>query len=129
VQAFRSSWAGIADEVVIRRLHTAAGHLNREEQGGRYPCVYPWERIVLNPAGKLKFCPQEWFGGSEIADYNADHVTIKDTWLSPAYDLLRQAHLTNRCGGVCARCPDWKQTRWPHQAGGSYGELVERVAS
>lgn len=125
VLLFRSLWAQRADQVVIRRLHTAAGFAWQAiDQSGRYPCLYPWERIVLNPAGKLKFCPQEWFGGAEIADYR--DTTIYDTWHSPAYDLLRQSHLSGHCKGVCERCPDWRQTRWPGQ-GESYADVVETV--
>lgn len=125
-RSFKEFWTPIVDRVVVRRLHTAAGHLGKASNDERYPCVYPWERIVLNPAGKLKFCPQEWFGSAEIADYNK--TTIKETWTSEAYSRLRNQHLTNQCKGVCEKCPDWKQTRWPGQ-GESYADLVQEMAA
>ena len=57
-QAYARFWREEgADRVVIRRLHSAAGgvpviaHMMKREQGAapRYPCLYPWERILLNP--------------------------------------------------------------------------------
>src|SRR5262245_66249096 len=57
-EPFERFWrAEGVDRVVIRRLHSAAGgvpviaHMMKREQGAapRYPCLYPWERILLNP--------------------------------------------------------------------------------
>lgn len=124
-QAFREFWFGKVHQVVVRRLHSAAGSIRwvGRHDAERYPCVYPWERIVLNPAGQLKFCPQDWFGGAVVADYR--ETTIKETWQGEFYQKLREAHLQNKCFGVCKDCPDWKQTRWPGQ-GLSYADLVEK---
>lgn len=128
VEAFRDFWEGKADEVVIRRLHSAAGAVRWVglKQKERLPCVYPWERIVVTPSGHLKFCPQDWMGGAVIADYS--ETTIKETWGGEAYARLRAAHVANQCFGVCKDCPDWQQTRWPWQ-GASYADLVQRVAA
>jgi pyruvate-formate lyase-activating enzyme len=124
---FRKYWReSSAHQVVVRRLHSAAGAIRWAGAAStdRYPCVYPWERIVLNPAGQLKFCPQDWFGGAVIADYRT--TTIKETWGGEFYTKLREAHLQNKCFGVCKDCPDWKQTRWPGQ-GLSYADLMATV--
>jgi MoaA/NifB/PqqE/SkfB family radical SAM enzyme len=121
-----------ADYVVIRRLHSGAGAVsgiatsmrreNAQEQ--RYPCLYPWERIILNPRGELVFCPQDWVHGSLVADYH--RTTIGEVWQGEFYRKLREAHL---CGdfsdhGFCGQCPDWKATRWP-DAGRSYADLIQ----
>jgi MoaA/NifB/PqqE/SkfB family radical SAM enzyme len=125
-----------ADYVVIRRLHSAAGGvvriaaemLKRQKPAARYPCLYPWERISLNPRGELAFCPQDWVHGSVLADYR--HTTIRQTWRSEAYRALREAHLgcDFSAHGFCGRCPDWSQTRWPGE-GRSYADLVSEFAS
>ena len=120
--AFSNLWKPLVDQVVIRRFHSAAGHLGGGVQLDRYPCIYPWERIVLTPGGYLSFCPQEWFGRAKMADYRT--TTIKELWASPQYEALRIAHLTNQCFGVCEKCPDWKQTRWHKE---SYADLVESM--
>jgi radical SAM protein with 4Fe4S-binding SPASM domain len=119
------------DQVVIRRLHSAAGGVpsiarsmrDEQEQPTRYPCLYPWERILLNPRGELAFCPQDWVHGSVIGNYQ--DTTIKKIWQSDDYKKLRDAHLANdfSCHKFCGQCPDWRQTRWPGE-GRSYADLV-----
>lgn len=125
-----------ADFVVIRRLHSSAGgvaaiagNMHELQEGkDRYPCLYPWERITLNPKGELAFCPQDWSHGSGIADYRS--TTIKATWQSEAYQKLREAHLNNNFLNhrFCGQCPDWKQTRWPGE-GRSYADMMHEFYS
>ena len=119
-----------ADYVVVRRLHSNAGQLvqlaeeMREAPVQRRPCLYPWERIVLNPRGFLSFCPADWTHGSTVVDYR--ETTIVETWRGEFYRDLRNAHLTNdySCHGFCGQCPDWQSTRWPHE-GRSYANMIE----
>ena len=123
-----------ADYVVVRRLHSAGGAVttiadmmrkaNAEEV--RRPCLYPWERIVLNPRGYLSFCPADWTHGSTIIDGDYRTTTIHETWRGEFYQKLREAHLTNDFSNYpfCGQCPDWKATRWPVE-GRSYADMVE----
>lgn len=121
-----------ADYVVVRRLHSNAGasatvaETMREENTRlpRRPCLYPWERIVLNPRGYLSFCPADWTHGSTVIDYST--TTIEATWRGEFYQRLRAAHQTNEyaCHEFCGQCPDWRSTRWPHE-GRSYADMVE----
>lgn len=133
VEDFKSYWTDQgADQVVVRRLHSAAGavidiaKIMRSDQAksARRPCLYPWERVVLNPRGFLAFCPADWTHGSTLVDFRG--TTIRDTWTGPLYQALRQAHLTNRFEkhGFCGQCPDWAATRWPGE-GRSYADMVE----
>lgn len=134
--AFEAYWRGQAvDEVVMRRLHSAAGAVIRiadsmrsaQAREARRPCLYPWERISLTPAGQLAFCPQDWTHESVLADYR--ETTIRELWQSDAYRRLREAHLRNQFGAhaFCGQCPDWRQTRWPGE-GRSYADLVRELA-
>jgi MoaA/NifB/PqqE/SkfB family radical SAM enzyme len=121
-----------ADQVVVRRLHSAAGavvniaQMLRDEAKGekRYPCLYPWERITMSARGELVFCPQDWVHGSTVADFRT--TTIRETWNGEFFRSLREAHLTNDFSGhrFCGQCPDWRSTRWPDQ-GRSYADLVQ----
>ena len=133
VADFESYWKQQgADFVVIRRLHSAAGGVSAiatdmkrtQLTVDRKPCLYPWERILLNPRGELAFCPQDWSHGSVLADYNT--TTIREVWQGEIYRKLREAHLNNQYNAhpFCAQCPDWAQTRWPGE-GKSYADLVE----
>ena len=134
---FKRFWedAG-ADYVVIRRLHSAAGAVasvardmrQANRQLDRRPCVYPWERIVLNPRLHLAFCPADWTHGSTVIDYR--DASIREIWTSDFYRRLRDAHLNNdyKAHAFCGQCPDWRQTRWPTQ-GRAYADMIEELSS
>lgn len=132
IKPFKKFWeeAG-AKDVVIRRLHTNAGvnldeHIESKDK--RRPCLYPWERVIVNAKGNLGFCPTDWFGMAKICEYKS--TTIKETWNSLFYEDLRNSHLTNnfdKCK-FCKACPDWAITSWPHDTKKrSYGDLVEKI--
>lgn len=130
---FEKYWMdqGVAN-VVIRRLHSCSGAkagivdqqrlLAKAEV--RRPCLYPWERIVINARGDLAFCPSDWVHGSFVKGYK--ETTIHEAWQSEFYQKLRQAHLANDYTrhSFCGQCPDWRSTRWPHQ-GRSYADMIE----
>jgi MoaA/NifB/PqqE/SkfB family radical SAM enzyme len=68
VADFESYWKQQgADFVVIRRLHSAAGGVSTiamkmkqaQQSIDSKPCLYPWERILLNPKGELSFCTDD----------------------------------------------------------------------
>lgn len=123
-----------ADYVVVRRLHSNAGALNsiadrmreESEQEIRRPCVYSWERIVLNARGYLSFCPADWNHGSTIAKADYNKTTICEIWQGEFYQKLREAHLTNNFANhpICGQCPDWQAIRWPNE-GRSYASMIE----
>jgi MoaA/NifB/PqqE/SkfB family radical SAM enzyme len=130
---FESYWKDQgADYVVIRRLHSCSGakpelaELKRMENSKitRHPCLYPWERIVINARGDLAFCPSDWVHGSFVKNYR--DTTILETWQGEFYKGLREAHLKNEYKNYqfCGQCPDWESTRWPGQ-GRSYADMVE----
>lgn len=134
INEFKKFWnqAG-ADDVIIRKLHTNSGsnEHNKEENkslfNDRFPCLYPWERVILNPRGYLSFCPTDWFGKSEIEHYSK--ITIKELWSNAFYKNLRDQHLKCSFEGneFCKNCPDWKNTAWPSNKNKSYGDIIERL--
>jgi MoaA/NifB/PqqE/SkfB family radical SAM enzyme len=125
-----------ADFVIVRRMHSCSGsntELASEKRKEnrlieRKPCLYPWERIVLNPRGHLDYCPSDWVYGSHIADFR--ETTIYDTWHGEFYKRLRDAHLNNNFNGhsFCGQCPDWVSTRWPEE-GRSYSDMMKDFKS
>lgn len=117
------------DFVIIRNLHTAGGAIQENitlpEHFKRKPCVYPWERIILNSKGQLGFCPTDWTGESEIIDYRK--TTIKELWDSEYYRSLRQMHLDDNFSAchICKKCKDWVNTSWPQEKNSrGYGDLI-----
>lgn len=130
---FRDYWIsqGVS-HVVLRRQHTHSGavikfpseHQATSSLSTRRPCLYPWERITINARGDLSFCPSDWIHGSYIEDYRK--TTIAEQWRGDFYHRLREAHLSNDFENhkFCGHCPDWSQTRWPHE-GNSYANMIE----
>lgn len=135
VYDFRNYWESKgADYVIIRRLHSASGAIgnstcNTGTDTGfpdRRPCLYPWERIVLNPRGFLSFCPTDWVNKSSVADFRT--TTIKEAWQGNYYKALRKAHVKGEFHNhaFCGQCPDWRHTRWPEE-GRSYADLIQEL--
>jgi pyruvate-formate lyase-activating enzyme len=134
---FDRFWKGAGcDYVVIRRQHSSAGAVvqiagkMRDKLGSvnRRPCLYPWERITLNPRGELAFCPQDWTHGSALADYR--DTTIRELWSGPQMQALREAHLRNDFAkhAFCGQCPDWSVTSWPGE-GRVYADMIEEFTA
>ena len=119
------------DDVLIREQHSCSGakeeikFYKNSVDIERRPCVYPWERIVLNAKGDLSFCPSDWVHGSFITNYK--NTNIREVWVGEFYNKLRRAHLDNNFENhkFCKQCPDWQTTYWPNEKK-SYADLVER---
>jgi len=136
VEKFRDYWnkRGVA-QVLIREMHSCSGakqeikfyaNGKKKKEVDRRPCVYPWERIVINARGDLAFCPSDWVHGSVMTNYK--YTTIKEMWNSDFYRKLRNAHLTNNYEdyNFCGQCPDWKTTYWPGTKK-AYADLVKTL--
>ena len=134
---FKNFWeTNGASKVIVRTYHSCSGAKKelaeqfKKEQISiqRRPCLYPWERIVLNAHGFLSFCPQDWENGSLISDFR--ETTIKECWQGQFYQNLRNAHLKNsfKDFSFCGNCPDWIHTNWPDD-GLSYANMVEDIQS
>ena len=135
IEDFKKFWSDNgASKVVIRRLHSAAGAVEsiakkmhtEQKHEERYPCLYPWERLTLDPKGHLSFCPTDWKYKAVFDDFRK--TTIKEAWQGKFLKELRQAHISNNfsCHKFCGQCPDWKQTRWPGE-GKRYANIVSEL--
>ncbi|MCL1999477.1 MAG: radical SAM protein [Turicibacter sp.] len=132
VADFRRFWEeNGADFVIIRKLHSAGGFFHKIENTDVFPCVYPWERIVLGAKGNLGFCPASWEGSTTIHE-NYEKTTIKAVWNSEIYTKLRTEHLSGKYDkfAVCKNCPDRHLTIWPAAAAGEhrgYGDMIQEI--
>lgn len=136
VEPFRRYWSERgADHVVIRTCHSAAGSVPeatermwREAPPLRYPCLYPWERLVVKPDGKFTFCPADWKHEAEIGSLR--DASVREVWTGPEMAALRRAHLENEFSGhgFCGRCPDWSVIRWPGD-GRNYAAVMREMSS
>jgi MoaA/NifB/PqqE/SkfB family radical SAM enzyme len=132
---FKEFWKNNgSDFVVIRPMHSASGSIKavakkmKEYEQKRRPCLYPWERLILSPTGKIGFCPAEWKYKAEIANFNK--ATIKAIWQGSFMQSLRKAHLNNDFTEhrFCGQCPDWAVTRWPLD-GRNYSSMMQELFS
>jgi len=137
IEDFKKFWKNEgATEVIIRRLHSASGAVGsiaekmKESQKDveRYPCLYPWERLTLDPKGYLAFCPTDWEYKSPFVNY--ENCTIAEAWSGEFMQSLRNAHKENNfsCHNFCGQCPDWQSTRWPKQEGRRYADLISELS-
>lgn len=126
--------AGV-DKVIIRPLHSVGGNMTHIAEKMthessticRYPCIYPWERILLMSDGFLHYCPVSWDEKDRVSDFRT--ISISDAWHGVFYQKLRQAHLDNSFEEFefCSSCPDWKNICWPGCSRDNYASIVQKL--
>lgn len=130
-QPFKEYWekAG-ADFVVLRTMHSCAGHISEIKQAmwaqaptPRKPCLYPWERLALKPDGSVCYCPADWYHSSAVGHFATQSVA--EIWQGEAMQKVRQAHVSGDFSqhGFCGQCPDWMVIKWPSE-GRSYASVM-----
>ena len=66
-------------------------------------CVYPFNRIVVNPHGFVVACTADFHKQLEIGDTTKN--SLKEIWNGSQYQYLRKKHLNNHLDGLfCNKC-------------------------
>lgn len=74
-----------------------------KENENKSKCVYPFNRIVIDPYGYVVACTADFHKKLQIGD--AKKNTLKDIWSSDEFKYLRNKHLSNSYGGLfCNKC-------------------------
>jgi len=77
------------------------GSLKKDDVMSR--CVYPFNRIVINPHGFVVACTADFHKQLEIGDTKEN--TLKEIWNSSKFQYLRKKHLNNNLEGLfCNKC-------------------------
>ena len=77
------------------------GSLKKEEYTSR--CVYPFNRIVINPYGNVVACTADFHNKLEIGDTNKNKLI--DIWNSDEFIYLRKKHLNHNYKSIfCDKC-------------------------
>lgn len=77
------------------------GSLKKEEYTSR--CIYPFNRVVINPYGYVVACTADFHNMLEIADANRN--SLADIWKSNEFKYLRKKHLKQDYEGIfCDKC-------------------------
>ena len=128
VEAFRSYWGEIVDEVLVRGLNTDLGIVNVsetyfDEDLVRWPCPQFWKRVTVNHDGAVRFCVEDWRNHGVVGNVHAS--TLAEIWRSELYQRFRELHASGRWNEIsmCAKCMDWQHMAWDH----GFEKAVARV--
>jgi MoaA/NifB/PqqE/SkfB family radical SAM enzyme len=128
---FGKYWEPLADYVMIRSLHSAAGQVkigesrerNLAGSQERYPCPHLWKRLTVDFDGRIKYCAHDWGTGSTLA--NIANKSLGEVWRGEALGALRKEQVENRylLDSICGPCTDWASTKWDY----GYERLIDKV--
>jgi sulfatase maturation enzyme AslB (radical SAM superfamily) len=116
--AFRAFWEPLVDFVSIRALHSANNRVKVGESVARsavmsttrFPCAHLWKRLVVDFAGRIKFCPTDWGKGSVIG--HALEGGLRAAWAKVGELRLRHLQGAIPAASICGPCTDWATTPW-----------------
>ncbi|MEJ2405625.1 MAG: radical SAM/SPASM domain-containing protein [Candidatus Thiodiazotropha sp.] len=123
---FRHRWANLADEVIVRPLHSFIGTVTSvasyNTSTNRPPCYALWGRFAINPWGEASVCYNDWSRHDLLGDLHDPQVTIADIWRGPILEQLRRQQCAGRFTGICEKCQDHNPGSWEHP----YEKVVSR---
>lgn len=118
VDGFLAFWRPLVDAVLIRNLHSANHRVKSAESTARngaytlsrFPCPHPFKRLIIDFAGRVKFCPTDWGTGSQVGVIGES--SLREIW--NRLQDLREQHLAGciSAGSICAPCTDWASSPW-----------------
>lgn len=119
IEGAKKYFEKIVDKVVIRKYLTW-GVLPAADCGEPYldpknrpPCPYPFERLMVDPAGYIRLCPYD--DQKLIPPFG--HIsknTIREVWRGERMNKIREGHLKRKFNKVelCNRCTDFAYRSW-----------------
>jgi MoaA/NifB/PqqE/SkfB family radical SAM enzyme len=129
-------WNKRVDHVSVRHFVTWGLDTleSRDETTAPYleatdPCPYPYERLMIDPSGKIRLCPYDNQG--KIAEFGTLGThTIKSVWASDRHNKIKKCHgitfdreRAKNDAPLCRNCEDRVNRSWtfnylsiPHKA-------------
>jgi hypothetical protein len=130
LEAFKTFWTPIADDVVIRTYLNVKNMVNSSEvkmseNQFRWPCSLLWNRLSISSFGRPRFCVADWKEHAVFHGVDLRETTIKELWQSERYDKLRRIHLEREFQkiGICKNCTDWIGLKWDYD----YKVVLDRL--
>jgi len=130
LEAFKTFWTPIADDVVIRTYLNVKNMVNSSEvkiseDQFRWPCSLLWNRLSISSFGRPRFCVADWKEHAVFHGIDLRETTIKELWQSERYDKLRRIHLEREFQkiGICKNCTDWIGLKWDYD----YKVVLDRL--
>lgn len=92
------------------------------------PCPYPYERVLIDPAGWIRLCPYD--DQKKIPDFgHVSQVRLADVWKGSRFSGIRSCHRDRfdadtamEKAPLCADCEDRRNRSWTH----NYLDIVTR---
>ncbi len=82
------------------------------------PCVWPFERLNVDPLGQIALCGQDIAFRTADKFPNLKNSTIKEIWLGETFKKYRERHLIGQGDTIapCSNCSAWKAgiRDWQH---------------
>ena len=128
-------WAKIVDKVMIR-AYVTWGILPTNDYGEPYldpvnrePCPYPFERLLIDPAGYIRLCPNDNQKIIPPLGHLKTH-TIKEVWHSKRMNKIREGHLKRKFNKVelCNICTDYAYRSWNYNYASALKEARKKVS-
>ena len=118
IEEAQKYWEKIVDKVLIR-TYVTWGILPTDDYGKPYldidrePCPFPFERLLVDPAGYLRLCPND----NQNLIPPLGHLskdTVQNVWLGERFQKIRQGHLDRKFNQVelCNKCTDHAYRSW-----------------
>ncbi len=117
IEAFKSLWQSIADNVVIQSYTTWTGSVEDKNVGGQaaasatggftFPCKHPWEEFVIANDGRVSICCLDFDFKVEVGDVSKQ--TIREVWHGAPIQEIRQKMIENRYDELelCSQCNNY----------------------
>jgi radical SAM protein with 4Fe4S-binding SPASM domain len=108
---FSDFWRGKVDLVLITQARDWAGQLPLPQLGATYttklplpPCNHLWEEMIVLYDGRVTVCCESYDG--QILVGNVAKHSLKDIWVGPEYQRLRNLHREGRACQIphCSTC-------------------------
>jgi wyosine [tRNA(Phe)-imidazoG37] synthetase (radical SAM superfamily) len=130
LEAFKTFWTPIVDDVVIRTYLNVKNMVNSSEvkmpeDQFRWPCSLLWNRLSISSFGRPRFCVADWKEQAVFHSTDLQKTTIKELWQSERYEKLRRLHLGREFQkiGICKNCTDWIGLKWDYD----YKVVLDRL--
>jgi len=121
IEGARKYWNKIVDKVMIR-TYVTWGVLPTDNYGKPYtdledrqPCPYPFERLMIDPAGYFRLCPYD--DQKLIPPFGRlSKDSVKEIWHGERFNKIRNGHLARKFDWIelCNKCKDYAYRSWTY---------------
>lgn len=143
IEEAKAYWGKIVDHVMVRKFVTwglddlkARGESTDPYLASKDPCPYPFERLMIDPAGYIRLCPYDnkppknpqriiKIGKREAFMHEFGRLgvdSIKSVWRGVRHNKIKECHINGKFdhakakvdAPLCHQCEDRVMRSWTH---------------